>query len=169
MAIELEYVNTVEQLVSYLKTKCSNFFTRVEDASAEESLTTITCYGMQGTKFLKFTVLSKADSNVNYAAIRTLDVYSNPAAVTARTVINDSVAASSTKKYLRYIAKSDNGVLIYFGKSVVDDPTRVGTSAKDQSVYILVTCPSVTREQSPALPDNSNGRLDFPGPTQEEA
>ena len=26
-----------------------------------------------------------------------------------------------------------------------------------------------TRGQSPALPLNSNGRLDFPGPTQEEA
>ena len=29
-------------------------------------------------------------------------------------------------------------------------------------------CPAVTREQSPALTCNSNGRLDFPGPTQEE-
>ena len=29
-------------------------------------------------------------------------------------------------------------------------------------------CPAVTREQSPALPRNSNGRLEFPGPTQEE-
>ena len=28
-------------------------------------------------------------------------------------------------------------------------------------------CPAVTREQFPALPRNSNGRLDFPGPTQE--
>ena len=29
--------------------------------------------------------------------------------------------------------------------------------------------PAVTREQSPTLPCNSNGRLDFPGPTEEEA
>ena len=29
--------------------------------------------------------------------------------------------------------------------------------------------PAVTREQSPTLPRNSNGRLDFPGPTEEEA
>ena len=27
--------------------------------------------------------------------------------------------------------------------------------------------PAVTREQSPAFLRNSNGRLDFPGPTQE--
>ena len=27
--------------------------------------------------------------------------------------------------------------------------------------------PAVTREQSPAFLGNSNGRLDFPGPTQE--
>ena len=30
-------------------------------------------------------------------------------------------------------------------------------------------CPAVTRAQPPALPRNSNGRLGFPGPTQEEA
>ena len=30
-------------------------------------------------------------------------------------------------------------------------------------------CPEVTRAQPPALPRNSNGRLGFPGPTQEEA
>ena len=29
--------------------------------------------------------------------------------------------------------------------------------------------PAVTREQSPAFLRNSNGRLDFPGPTQEAA
>ena len=30
-------------------------------------------------------------------------------------------------------------------------------------------CPAGTRAQTPALPRNSNGWLDFPGPTQEEA
>ena len=35
------------------------------------------------------------------------------------------------------------------------------------AVYALPIGPAVTREQSPAFLRNSNGRLDFPGPTQE--
>ena len=33
---------------------------------------------------------------------------------------------------------------------------------------ICIFCPTVTREQHPSLPRNSNGRLVFTGPTQEE-
>ena len=51
-------------------------------------------------------------------------------------------------------------------------PRRIAEAGIHQGiepVFHGLFFPAVTREQSPTLPRNSNGRLDFPGPTEEEA
>ena len=67
------------------------------------------------------------------------------------------------------ITENIRAIYLTLEKLIQSEETQVNGIVILADYKGVIFCPAVTQAQSLALPRNSNGRLNFPGPTQEEA